>query len=57
MVGCMVSSSLSMMPALTLCNNVKFVDLDGPCFLSQDIENGLVYQDGTINLRDSSCWG
>ncbi len=57
MVGCMVSSSLSMMPALTLCNNVKFVDLDGPCFLSQDIENGLVYQDGTINLRDSGCWG
>ena len=57
MVGCMVSSSLSMMPALTLCNNIKFVDLDGPCFLSQDIENGLVYEDGTINLSDSNCWG
>ena len=57
MVGCMVSSSLSMMPALTLCNNVKFVDLDGPCFLSQDIENGLAYKDGIIDLRNSICWG
>ena len=57
MIGCMVSSSLSMMPALTLCNNVKFVDLDGPCFLSQDIENGVIYEDGKINLRDSTCWG
>ena len=57
MIGCMVSSSLSMMPALTLCNNVKFVDLDGPCFLSQDIENGVIYEDGKINLRNSTCWG
>ena len=57
MVGCMVSSSLSMMPALTLCNNVKFVDLDGPCFLSQDIENGLAYKNGIIDLRNSICWG
>lgn len=57
MVGCMVSSSLSMMPALTLCNGVKFVDLDGPCFLSQDIKSGLIYKDGTIDLSNSDCWG
>ena len=57
MIGCMVSSSLSMMPALTLCNNVKFVDLDGPCFLSKDIENGLNYKGGTISFRNDTCWG
>ena len=57
MVGCMVSSSLSMMPALTLCNDVKFVDLDGPCFIKNDIANGLYYDEGIIRLKEKTCWG
>ena len=57
MVGCMVSTSLSMLPALTLCNDVTFVDLDGPLFLKQDIENGLEYNDGFIEIKDKNCWG
>ena len=57
MVGCMVSSSLSMLPALTLCNNIDFVDLDGPCFLEKDRQGGLVYKNGLIEMNDISCWG
>ena len=57
MVGCMVSSSLSMIPALTLCNDVKFVDLDGPCFIKNDIANGLHYDEGIIRLKEKTCWG
>ena len=57
MVGCMVSTSLSMIPALTLCNNVAFIDLDGPIFLKKDIENGLIYNDGLIEIKDKNCWG
>jgi len=57
MIGCMVSSSLSMMPAITLCNDVKFVDLDGPCFLKSDVKNGLSYKNGVISFKEDGCWG
>lgn len=57
MIGCMVSTSLSMLPALTMCNDVNFVDLDGPVFLKEDVKNGLVYKDGQIEIKDKNCWG
>ena len=57
MLGCMVSSSLSMIPLLPLYQFADFIDLDGPCFISHDRENGLIYEKGMILLNRDLCWG
>ena len=57
MIGCMVGSSLSMMPALLLHEYADYIDLDGPCFLKQDQVDGLSYSEGLINLTSNMCWG
>ncbi len=50
MVGCMVGSSLGMRAALNLCSGADWVDLDGPLWLKEDREDGLVYDGNIINL-------
>ncbi len=45
MVGCMVSTSLSITPAFALIDSLEFVDLDGPLWLKQDRPNGCVLND------------
>ena len=57
MLGCMVSSSLSMIPLLPLYQFADYIDLDGPCFISNDRENGLSYEKGMILLNRDLCWG
>ncbi|MEM6713349.1 MAG: N-acetyl-D-Glu racemase DgcA [Pseudomonadota bacterium] len=57
MVGCMVVGSLSMAPAVLLGQAADLVDLDGPLWLKQDIENGLVYEDGTVSPPRPELWG
>lgn len=57
MLGCMVSTSLSMLPALTLYQFADFIDLDGPCFLKKDRKNGIQFQNGTMKLNNKMCWG
>ena len=57
MLGCMVATSLSMLPALSLYEYADFIDLDGPCFLKQDRENGIKYENGKIGLNKKMCWG
>jgi len=57
MVGCMVGSSLSMLPALMLYEYADYIDLDGPCFLKKDQVNGLVYDEGLLMLPEKVCWG
>ena len=57
MLGCMVATSLSMLPALSLYKYADFIDLDGPCFLKQDRENGIKYENGKIGLNKKMCWG
>ncbi|EJW21972.1 hypothetical protein IMCC14465_03660 [alpha proteobacterium IMCC14465] len=57
MVGCMVASSLSMMPAYYLGLQADYVDLDGPLWLEKDHENGLVYSQGEIILPTTPLWG
>lgn len=58
MVGCMVSSSLSVAPALLLAAQAEIVDLDAPLWLKKDIEDGLRFEGGEI-LCDfpASLWG
>ena len=57
MVGCMVSTSLSMLPARLLASKARWVDLDGPLLLAADREGGLVYRGGLIETGASSLWG
>ena len=57
MVGCMVASSLSMAPAVLLGTLADAVDLDGPLWLADDIENGLRYEDGKVFPPSQALWG
>jgi L-alanine-DL-glutamate epimerase-like enolase superfamily enzyme len=57
MVGCMVSTSLSMIPALMIAQGADLVDLDGPLLLAKDRENGLDYQEAMILPENQRLWG
>jgi L-Ala-D/L-Glu epimerase len=58
MLGCMVGTSLSMLPALHLAALATCLDLDGPIFLQQDRVGGLQYDSGQVALSNgSSMWG
>jgi L-alanine-DL-glutamate epimerase-like enolase superfamily enzyme len=57
MVGCMVSTSLSMLPASLLAAGARWVDLDGPLLLAADRAGGLVYRDGQARPAAATLWG
>jgi L-alanine-DL-glutamate epimerase-like enolase superfamily enzyme len=57
MIGCMVSTSLAMAPAMLLAPRAKFVDLDGPLLLARDREHGLRYEGSTAFPPTSALWG
>lgn len=57
MMGCMVSSSLSIAPAMIIAQRCAFVDLDGPTLLSEDRENGVVETCGTMVPPKPGFWG
>jgi len=57
MIGCMVAGSLSMAPAMLLGTLADVVDLDGPLWLSEDVEHGLQYKDGFIAAPSRKLWG
>ncbi|WP_409158925.1 N-acetyl-D-Glu racemase DgcA [Pectobacterium sp. B2J-2] len=57
MVGCMVSTSLSMAPAFVVAQGSDVVDLDGPLLLQRDRTNGLHYNGSEILPPDALLWG
>ncbi|ATA23123.1 dipeptide epimerase [Brenneria goodwinii] len=57
MVGCMVSTSLSMAPAFIVAQGAQVVDLDGPLLLQRDRPNGLRYDGSQIHASESALWG
>lgn len=57
MVGCMLSSSLSMAPAFVVAQDVAVVDLDGPLLLSEDIEHGFTFEDNVMLPFTPQLWG
>lgn len=57
MIGCMVGSSLSMAPAMLLAKGARYVDLDGPLFLAQDVAHGIKYENGVMHPYDARLWG
>ncbi|OMQ26967.1 L-Ala-D/L-Glu epimerase [Serratia oryzae] len=50
MLGCMLCTSRAIASALPLVPGARFVDLDGPTWLAQDVEPGLVFECGAIKL-------
>jgi L-alanine-DL-glutamate epimerase-like enolase superfamily enzyme len=48
MVGCMLSTSLGIAPALLVAQRAHWVDLDGPALLAEDREGGFEFAGGKI---------
>lgn len=57
MLGCMVGTSLAMMPALLMESFADVIDLDGALLLEKDRENGVGYEGGKILPAPHSFWG
>ena len=57
MLGCMVSSSLSMAPAMLLEGFADIIDLDGALLLAKDHLNGVAYEKGRVTPAPDSFWG
>ncbi|MEI6170663.1 MAG: enolase C-terminal domain-like protein [Pseudomonadota bacterium] len=56
LLGCMVSSSLSIVPALTIAKYCDFLDLDGAYFLKKDFKDGVSYKNGNLILNKNFIW-
>ncbi|MES2056465.1 MAG: N-acetyl-D-Glu racemase DgcA [Pseudomonadota bacterium] len=57
MTGCMVSSSLSIAPALHIARLSDFVDLDGPIWLKEDRAGGVTDESGMLAPPATGFWG
>ena len=57
MVGCMVSTSLAMAPAMLVAEGADIVDLDGPLMLRVDREGGIHYDGSVMHPPHVSLWG
>lgn len=56
MVGCMVCTSLSIAPALTLLRGAAFADLDGPLWLRQDRIGGVRQVGAFLEPAEPGFW-
>jgi L-alanine-DL-glutamate epimerase-like enolase superfamily enzyme len=57
MVGCMVSTSLSIAPAVLVAQGARVVDLDGPLLLANDRPHGLRYDGSVLQPASPALWG
>lgn len=57
MTGCMISSSLSIAPALHVARMSDFVDLDGPIWLMEDRPGGVRDEAGWLWPPQQGFWG
>jgi L-alanine-DL-glutamate epimerase-like enolase superfamily enzyme len=57
MVGCMLSTSLAMAPALLVAQGAQVVDLDGPLLLAKDREPPMRFEGSLIHPADVELWG
>lgn len=57
MTGCMISSSLSIAPALHVARMSDFVDLDGPIWLREDRPGGVRDEGGYMLPPQKGFWG
>ena len=57
MVGCMLSTSLSMAPAMLVAQGARWVDLDGPLLLAKDYSPPLRYEGSLAFPPEPALWG
>ncbi len=57
MVGCMISTSLAIAPAVLLAQRARVVDLDGALLLARDRPDGLRYDDARVFPPSRALWG
>jgi L-Ala-D/L-Glu epimerase len=57
MIGCMISTSLAIAPAMLVAQRARVVDLDGPLLLAQDRSDGLRYDGSFIHPPPPTLWG
>ncbi|MFA4994074.1 MAG: N-acetyl-D-Glu racemase DgcA [Bdellovibrionales bacterium] len=57
MVGCIVSTSLSIAPAFLVAQQAEVADLDGSLLLAKDRDGGVRYADGLIYPPTAALWG
>jgi L-alanine-DL-glutamate epimerase-like enolase superfamily enzyme len=57
MVGCMISTSLAIAPALLVATRARVVDLDGALLLARDRPHGLRYDDARVHPAGPALWG
>jgi len=57
MVGCMISTSLAIAPALLVAQRARVVDLDGPLLLAHDRSNGLRFDGNFVHPSSPTLWG
>jgi L-alanine-DL-glutamate epimerase-like enolase superfamily enzyme len=57
MVGCMVSTSLAMAPAMFVAQAADWVDLDGPLLLARDRIPSLTYGGALLHPPRPALWG
>jgi L-alanine-DL-glutamate epimerase-like enolase superfamily enzyme len=57
MVGCMVSTSLAIAPAMLVADRARWVDLDGPLLLERDRPGGLRFDGSVVHPAPREFWG
>lgn len=57
MVGCMVTSSLAMAPAMLVAHEVSVADLDGPLLLAEDRDPAVTYRGSVMEPAPAALWG
>ena len=57
MVGCMVSTSLAIAPAILVAQRADVVDLDGALLLARDRPHGLRYGESLVHPGEPALWG
>jgi len=57
MVGCMISTSLAIAPALLVASRARVVDLDGALLLARDRPHALRYDESRVHPASPELWG
>jgi len=57
MVGCMISTSLAIAPAMLVAPRARVIDLDGPLLLAQDRPHGMRFAGSILHPAAAQLWG
>jgi len=57
MVGCMISTSLAIAPAMLVAQRAQVIDLDGPLLLGQDRPHGMRFAGSILHPAAPELWG